>query len=67
MDMVSALKGLGVKWIRTVNTYQVSKGKKVLREALNTSAQGLKVIIAESECMLAERCRTASSPRTARP
>ena len=28
MDMVSALKGLGVKWIRTVNTYQVSKGIK---------------------------------------
>ena len=40
MDMVSALKGLGVKWIRKVNTYQVSKGMKVLREALNTSAQG---------------------------
>ena len=55
MDMVSALKGLGVKWIRTVNTYQVSKGMKVLREALNTSAQGLKVIIAESECMLPSR------------
>ena len=57
MDLVSALKGLGVKWIRTVNTYQVSKGMKTLKEALNTSANGLKVIIAESECMLAVQRR----------
>ncbi len=63
MDMVSALKGLGVKWIRTVNTYQVSKGMKVLREALNTSAQGLKVIIAESECMLAVQRRKKPAQR----
>ncbi|MEE3122838.1 MAG: thiamine pyrophosphate-dependent enzyme, partial [SAR324 cluster bacterium] len=57
MDIVSALKGLGVKWMRTVNTYDVSKGMKVLKEALNTPVRGLKVIIAESECMLAVQRR----------
>ena len=57
MDIVSALKGLGVQWMRTVNTYDVSKGMKVLKEALNTPARGLKVIIAESECMLAVQRR----------
>ena len=36
---------------------------KVLREALNTSAQGLKVIIAESECMLAVQKRKKPAQR----
>jgi indolepyruvate ferredoxin oxidoreductase alpha subunit len=52
-----ALKGLGVKWQRTVTTYEVSNMMKTLREALSTKTKGLKVIIAESECQLAKQRR----------
>ncbi|MFN2167277.1 MAG: thiamine pyrophosphate-dependent enzyme [Anaerolineae bacterium] len=47
-----ACRGAGVKWIRTVSTYSVETMKQTLREALTTSEPGLKVIIAEGECML---------------
>ncbi len=52
-----ALKGLGVKWQRTVTTYEVRTMMKTLREALTTPTKGLKVIIAESECQLAKQRR----------
>lgn len=52
-----ALKGLGVKWQRTVTTYEVGTMMKTLREALTTKTKGLKVIIAESECQLARQRR----------
>ncbi|MDD9924806.1 MAG: indolepyruvate ferredoxin oxidoreductase subunit alpha [Rhodospirillaceae bacterium] len=52
-----ALKGLGVKWQRTVTTYEVGNMMKTLREALSTKTKGLKVIIAESECQLAKQRR----------
>ncbi|WP_241505840.1 indolepyruvate ferredoxin oxidoreductase subunit alpha [Parahaliea mediterranea] len=47
-----ACRGAGVKWIRTVSTYSVDTMKDTLREALTTEEKGLKVIIAEGECML---------------
>jgi indolepyruvate ferredoxin oxidoreductase alpha subunit len=47
-----ACRGAGVKWIRTVSTYSIDKMKATLREALTTGEPGLKVIIAEGECML---------------
>ncbi len=43
--------------MRTVNNYKVGKVAKVLREALTTAEKGLKVIIAEGECMLAKQRR----------
>jgi len=52
-----ALKGLGVKWQRTVTTYEVGTMMKTLREALTTKNKGLKVIIAESECQIAKQRR----------
>ena len=52
-----ALKGLGVKWQRTVTTNEVGTMMKTLREALTTKTKGLKVIIAESECQLAKQRR----------
>ena len=52
-----ALKGLGVKWQRTVTTYEVGNMMKTLREALTTKTKGLKVIIAESECQIAKQRR----------
>ena len=47
-----ACRGAGVKWLRTVSTYSIEQMKNVLREALQSPEPGLKVIIAEGECML---------------
>ena len=57
MSVENAIKGLGVKWMRTVRTYEVAKMIKTLREARTTAQKGLKVIIAEGECMLARQRR----------
>ena len=57
MELTSALKGVGVKWLRTINTYEISRMVRTLHEALTTKAKGLKVIIAEGECMLAVQRR----------
>ncbi len=49
----SALKGVGVKWIREIDrTYDVPAMRDVLEEALSTDYAGPKVIVAASECML---------------
>ena len=47
-----ACRGAGVEWLRTVSTYNIEAMKGTLREALTTEASGLKVVIAEGECML---------------
>ena len=47
-----ACRGAGVKWIRTVSTYNIDAMKETLRSALTTDAPGLKVVVAEGECML---------------
>ena len=53
-----ALEGVGVKWIRQINdTYDVSKMRDVLYEALTTDTPGPKVIVASSECMLNKQRR----------
>ena len=53
-----ALEGIGVKWIRQIDdTYDVSKMRDILYEALTTEAPGPKVIIASSECMLNKQRR----------
>src|SRR3984893_8665454 len=51
------LRSLGVTWLRTVHTYGVAKMVKTLKEAMRTAEQGLKVIIADGECMLARQRR----------
>jgi indolepyruvate ferredoxin oxidoreductase, alpha subunit len=49
----SALKGIGVKWLREIDhTYDVTAMRAVIEEALTTDYDGPKVIIAASECML---------------
>ncbi|MFZ3584630.1 thiamine pyrophosphate-dependent enzyme [Loktanella sp. DJP18] len=53
-----ALKGVGVEWVRQVDhTYDVTKMRDVLREALTTGHKGPKVIVASSECMLNKQRR----------
>ena len=48
---------LGVKWMRTVNTYEVEKMRSTLTEAFTTPFSGLKVIVAEGECQLERQRR----------
>jgi len=53
----NALRGVGVKWLRSVYTYRVGEMAKTLREAFATPEPGLKVIIAEAECQLERQRR----------
>jgi indolepyruvate ferredoxin oxidoreductase alpha subunit len=53
----NTLSGLGVKWLRTVNNYDVGTMAKTYREAMTTPQKGLKVIVAEGECQLERQRR----------
>jgi len=54
----SAVRGVGVKWVRTLrNTYDVAGMRDALKEALTTRTKGPKVLIAQSECMLNKQRR----------
>ena len=57
ISIEKALRSLGVKWLRTVRTYSVAKMVATLKEAMQTAEHGLKVIIADGECMLARQRR----------
>jgi indolepyruvate ferredoxin oxidoreductase alpha subunit len=57
MSIERALEGIGVKWLKSVYTYRVGTVAKVLREAMTSSYQGLKVIIADAECQLERQRR----------
>src|SRR3989442_1117563 len=57
MTIPAALRGLGVKWIRTVDSYRIAEVIATLREALTTRVPGLKVVIARNECMLERQRR----------
>src|SRR3989454_485683 len=65
MGLADALRGLGVKWIRTVNSYRIAEVIRTLREALTTRVPGLKVIIARNECMLERQRREKPRVRQA--
>jgi indolepyruvate ferredoxin oxidoreductase alpha subunit len=48
-----AVRGIGVKWSRTVtNTFKVDEMRDLFKEALTSTDKGPKVIIAQSECTL---------------
>ncbi|HSB22522.1 MAG TPA: thiamine pyrophosphate-dependent enzyme, partial [Burkholderiaceae bacterium] len=51
------LGGLGVKWLRTVHTYEVDTMRRTLIDALTSDFDGLKVIVAEGECQLERQRR----------
>jgi indolepyruvate ferredoxin oxidoreductase, alpha subunit len=57
LDIETALKSMGVPWIRRVRTYGVAGVANALREALRTRTKGLKVVIADGECQLARQRR----------
>jgi indolepyruvate ferredoxin oxidoreductase alpha subunit len=51
------LRGMGLKWMRTVHTYEVDTMRRTLEEAFTSDFTGLKVIIAEGECQLERQRR----------
>ena len=53
----TAVRGVGVDWVRTVRTYDMRGTMAALREALTTSFAGPKVIVAEGECQLTRQRR----------
>jgi indolepyruvate ferredoxin oxidoreductase alpha subunit len=57
ISIENTLRALGVTWLRTVRTYSVAKMVATLKEAMRTAERGLKVIIADGECMLARQRR----------
>ena len=59
------LRGIGVKWLRTVDSYDVSAMRRTLDEAFTTAFAGLKVIVASGECQL-ERQRRVRPWRAAK-
>jgi indolepyruvate ferredoxin oxidoreductase, alpha subunit len=53
----NTLTGLGVKWLRNVDNYDVAAMARTYREAMTTPQKGLKVIVAEGECQLERQRR----------
>ena len=64
--IAAAVRGVGVKWVRTIErTYSVGKMRDLLREALTTKTRGPKVIVASSECQLNRQRRVKPLMRNA--
>lgn len=55
LDIESVVKGLGVKWVRTVDPFDVKKMIDTIKEA--TAYDGVSIIIARRECALLEVAR----------
>ena len=52
-SIVTAVRGVGAKWVRQIDrTYDVAKMRDTLKAALTSKAEGPKIIVASSECML---------------
>ena len=61
-----AVKGVGVKWVKTVRrTYDLKTMTATLRDALTSKTPGPKVLIAQSECMLNRQRREKQQVRKA--
>jgi len=61
-----AVRGVGVKWVRTLRrTYDVAGMRDALKDALTTQEKGPKVLIAQSECMLNRQRREKPQVRKA--
>jgi indolepyruvate ferredoxin oxidoreductase alpha subunit len=51
------LKGMGLKWLRVVHSYDVDAMRRTLQDAFTSPFGGLKVIVAEGECQLERQRR----------
>ena len=53
LSIEKALRGVGVEWIKHVDSYSLEETIDVLREAMDARDKGLRVVISNKECMLA--------------
>ena len=52
-SIVRAVRGIGAKWVRQIDrTYDVGRMRDTLKDALTSTEEGPKIIVASSECML---------------
>jgi indolepyruvate ferredoxin oxidoreductase alpha subunit len=64
-SIIDAVKGVGVKWVRRTDTFDMRGTLKVLREALSTQFRGPKVIVVDGECQLNRQRRVRPLMRKA--
>jgi len=65
-EIEQAVRGVGVKWVKTVRrTYDLKTMMATLKDALTTGTKGPKVLIAQSECMLNKQRREKPKQRKA--
>jgi len=57
LSIEKALRGVGVDWIKRVDSYDVTKSREMIEQALDHRMPGLRVIISGNECMLAVKRR----------
>jgi indolepyruvate ferredoxin oxidoreductase, alpha subunit len=57
VSIESVLRGIGVTWIRRVDSYSLDKTMTILREALDKRGPSLRVVISDNECTLAKKRR----------
>jgi indolepyruvate ferredoxin oxidoreductase, alpha subunit len=57
INIESALRSLGLTWVKRVRTYGVAGVLKTLKQAMTEPGKGLRVIIADGECQLARQRR----------
>jgi len=57
VSIEKSLRGIGVKWIRRVDSYDMEETLMALRDALDARGKELRVIISDNECMLAKKRR----------
>ncbi|MCX7642784.1 MAG: thiamine pyrophosphate-dependent enzyme [Armatimonadetes bacterium] len=62
LDIEATLKGMGAKWVKVVNPYEVGEVVKLIEEAWELSDFGPRFLIVRGECML-ERSRRERKER----
>lgn len=66
LSIEKALRGVGITWIRRIDSYSVKDSANTLREALTTNERGLRVVISDNECMLAQTRRNRTVDKASR-
>src|ERR1700731_2747373 len=58
LSIADAVRGVGVKWIRTITrTYDVAAVRDIFKEALTPKLKGPKIMLPQGECALKEQRR----------
>ena len=66
MDLGRALKGVGVEWVKTIDSYDLRDTVKTLRDALTTSTKGVKAIIVRASASSTGSAACARKTKPAR-